>query len=75
MFSREEEAEPLSSVFPVAGVSAEEHAEGCADQVAPKTIDLSNGPTVLDLESGEKVETIESKNPSSEFQTFSQMVQ
>lgn len=40
----------------------------------PREIDLTNGPTVLDMDPGEGVSVIESKTPSSELQQFSRLV-
>lgn len=71
-FSRKSEAIPLDEVF--GDNSNEEHAEKCADKPAQREINLSGGPTVFDLDENEQVNLIESKNPSIEFQQFSQTV-
>lgn len=50
--------------------------EACVDETTPppREIDLSNGPTVADFEPGEMVDVIESKTPSDQFQSFTQLV-
>lgn len=73
-FKRKTEADALDEVFPVGGETQEEHAEACSDVQQPRTIDLSGGPTAIDLDPDESVDVIESKNPSSEFQQFTQTV-
>lgn len=40
----------------------------------PRDIDLTGGPMVLDFEENEMASVIESKNPSTEFQNFAQLV-
>lgn len=40
----------------------------------PRDIDLTGGPMILDFEAEEMASVIESKNPSNEFQSFSQLV-
>ena len=37
-------------------------------------VDFGKGPVMLDLDPGDKAEIIESKNPSNEFQTFTQQM-
>jgi capsid protein len=53
----------------------DDDADDCTeDKPRPREIDLSNGPTLLDLDAGEKAEFLESKSPSSELQNFSRLV-
>jgi len=40
----------------------------------PYEVDFGSGPVLLDLEPGDKAEFLESKTPSSEFQSFSQLM-
>ena len=73
-FSRKSEATALDEVFPAGGEVSEDHAPQCSDEIQPRQIDLSGGPTVFDLDPDESVDLLESKNPSNEFQQFSQTV-
>jgi capsid protein len=70
--SRDTDAEPLDKLMP--GVSADDDTDDDETTDLPRTIDLTHGPTVLDLDPGEKVEVVESKNPSMELQAFSKLV-
>ena len=64
---------PLDDEFPDA--NATEDSDDCdADKPRNRTLDLSNGPTVFDLDVGEGIEVIESKTPSHELQQFSRLV-
>ena len=63
------------------GLDAEFLTEGSdgddlPDETVPpqRDIDLSNGPTLIDLQEGEDASVIESKTPSSELQQFSRLV-
>lgn len=74
---REAEAESLEEVFgnPQDNEEESEHVENCpAEKERKREIDLSKGPTVLDLETGEKVDVVESKNPSNELQQFTKLM-
>jgi capsid protein len=44
------------------------------DETKPREINLQNGPTVLDLDPGEKIEVVESETPSNQLQDFSRLV-
>lgn len=64
---------PLDAEFP----SADTEDEDIPDETTqpPREIDLTNGPTILDFtDPGEALSVIESKTPSNEFQSFTQMV-
>jgi capsid protein len=71
------DADPMDKVLPGKN---EESADGEAEveeeteEQKPRSIDFSHGPTVLDLDVGEKAEVIESKTPSNELQQFSRLV-
>ena len=69
--SRDTDAEPMDKAL--AGVAADDDDDDENTEL-PRTIDLTHGPTVLDLDPGEKVEVVESKNPSMELQAFSRLV-
>lgn len=70
---RDPAATPMDQVLPgpQAGDDDEEGAEdGESADLKPREINLTNGPTVLDLDVGESADVIESKTPSTEFQAF-----
>ncbi len=74
---RDKDATPMDEVFG----NREDDCEGCEegedsqDATPPaREINLANGPAVLDLDDGEKVEVIESKTPSDQMQNFSRLV-
>jgi capsid protein len=70
---RDPDAQALDQALP--GTSADDEEEEVdSAEVKERTIDLTNGPTVLDLDPGEKVELIESKTPSHELREFTQLV-
>ena len=69
---RDTDAEPLDDTMPGVNADADEDEE--ETEPPPRTIDLTHGPTVLDLDPGEKVEVVESKNPSNELQNFTRLV-
>ena len=73
---RDTDAQPLSAAMPGATgeVVDDETTDEDESEPLPRTIDLTHGPTVLDLDVGEKVDVIESKNPSNELQNFSRLV-
>lgn len=74
---RDGEAQPLEEMFGNPDETGDEsdHQEDCpVKQEQKREIDLSKGPTVLDLETGEKAEVIESKTPSNELQTFTKLM-
>lgn len=74
---REAEGEALDEMFSnrTDNTSESEHLEDCpVQEEKPRVIDLSKGPTVLDLMQGEKVDLLESKTPSAELQTFSKLM-
>jgi len=75
---REAEASPMEEMFGdpnSTNPSESGHLEDCpVKEQEPRKIDLSNGPSVLDLDVGEKIDVIESKNPSNELQTFSRLM-
>lgn len=74
---RDAEAESLEEVFgnPSDNPDESDHVENCPVQKDRKReIDLSKGPTVLDMEDGEKIDVVESKNPSTEFQQFTRLM-
>lgn len=71
---RDKDAAPMDGAMPGANGSTDSDDEDNNDEAQPRTIDLTHGPTVLDLDDGEKVEVIESKNPSNEFQDFTRLV-
>lgn len=73
---REEEAESLEEMFGNADETGDEseHTENCPAQPGKRVIDLSNGPTVFDLNANEKAEVIESKTPSAELQSFTRLM-
>jgi len=76
-FERDAEAESLEEMFGNRQDNEEEseHTQNCpTEKQRKREIDLSKGPTVLDLEDGERVNVIESKNPSTEFQQFSKLM-
>lgn len=50
-------------------VAAEEDSDS---EAGGYKVDFGRGPTLLDLEAGDRAEVMESKNPSSEFQAFMQ---
>jgi hypothetical protein len=72
---RDADAMPLSAAMPGATgeVVDDETTDADESEPPPRTIDLTHGPTVLDLDDGEKVDVIESKNPSNELQNFSRL--
>jgi hypothetical protein len=67
------DADPMDKVLP--GVNADtDEEDAAAEETKPRAIDFSHGPTVFDLEPGEKAEVIESRTPSNELQQFSRLV-
>ena len=62
----------LENEFPPAGDDGTDLPDETV--VPPRELDLSNGPTVLDFDPGEKVELLESRTPSNELQQFSRLV-
>lgn len=76
--TREAEEEPLEDVFgnPDDNGDESEHTENCPKKTEEKkrVIDLSQGPTVFDLNTGEGVEVVESKTPPMELQAFSKLM-
>ncbi len=73
---RDKDATPMDDVF---GGNRDDSEECESDEEAEATppareINLANGPAVLDLDDGEKVEVIESKTPSDQMQNFSRLV-
>jgi hypothetical protein len=72
---RDTDAAPLNEVMPGANsVADDESTDEDESEPPPRTIDLTHGPTVLDLDPGEKVDLLESKNPSNELQNFTRLV-
>lgn len=72
-FYRDRNSGPLNTDFP--DPNSEEDSDNCAsEQQRQPEIDLSNGPTVLDLDDGERAEFLESRSPSTELQNFSRLV-
>ncbi len=72
-FFRDRNSAPLTQDFPDA--DSEGDSDNCeANERRPAEIDLSKGPTVLDLDDGERAEFLESKSPSTELQNFSRLV-
>lgn len=70
---RDPDAQALDAALP--GLQGDEEDDDTDSAEPPeRTIDLTNGPTVLDLDNGEKVELIESKTPSHELREFTQLV-
>ncbi len=70
---RDPDSQALDQALPGANDDDEEEDDS-AETPKERTIDLTNGPTVLDLDAGEKVELIESKTPSHELREFTQLV-
>lgn len=62
----------LDHEFP--GSASDEEEEPDETTPPPRELDLSNGPTVLDMEPGEATEVIESRTPSTELQAFSRLM-
>ena len=72
---RKSEAQGLNEALPTAGEQAVLDGEACEEDVSrPREFDLSGGPTVLDLDTDESVEVIESNTPATEFQSFIEIV-
>lgn len=68
-------ADALDKDFKPAQDEDSEDDDDCQqDAPRPREIDLSNGPTLLDLDAGEKAEFLESRTPSTELQNFSRLV-
>ncbi|MFO0383228.1 MAG: phage portal protein [Pirellula sp.] len=73
--TRDKDAEALDSQMPGAnGTDDESDDEEESNELPPRTIDLTHGPTVLDLDPGEDAKILESGNPSNEFQAFTRLV-
>jgi capsid protein len=72
---RDKDAEGLDSQMPGAnGTEDESDEDEESNELPPRTIDLTHGPTVLDLDPGEDAKILESGNPSNEFQAFTRLV-
>ena len=71
---RDPDSQALDQALPGANHDGEEEDDSAESEPKERTIDLTNGPTVLDLDSGEKIELIESKTPSHELREFTQLV-
>lgn len=65
---REKDASPLDPP----GVGGDDEVDEV--ELQPRKIDLTNGPAVVDLDENEKIDVVESKNPSNEFQNFTRLV-
>lgn len=61
---------------PVTEIATDEDGDGEADaESEPRyKVDFGKGPAVLDLEDGDRAEFLESTQPSSQFQDFTQLV-
>jgi capsid protein len=70
--TRSADAGALDDEFPPADGGDSDNCD--AAKPARRVLDLSQGPTVFDLDVGEKIEAIESKTPSAELQAFSRLV-
>lgn len=72
---RKEDAQSLDSLLPpAASESEEEDSDHCTEEPKPREINLSNGPTVFDLDPDEDIKVIESQTPSDQLQNFSRLV-
>ena len=75
---REDEAGSLEEMFgkPDDNGDESDHTENCPTETEePKrVIDLSQGPTVLDLNPNEKAEILESRTPPQELQQFTRLM-
>ncbi|MGN6547725.1 MAG: phage portal protein [Aureliella sp.] len=50
-------------------------SDGCGqNDPPPRVLDFSGGPTVFDMDPGEKIDVVESKTPSAELQNFSRLM-
>jgi capsid protein len=73
---RDADAESLDQSFPPPAGEGDEQPTGdaCEEKPKPRELNFANGPTVFDLDPGEKAEILESKTPSNELQQFTRLV-
>lgn len=68
---RKSSSTSLDTALPTAEKTAVENGEACDEDLdEPRTLDLTKGPTIFDLEEDEDMKVIESATPSTEFQTY-----
>lgn len=72
--TRDKDAEAMDKQLPGANGIDDESDDDDDTEPPPRTIDLTHGPTVLDLDPGEDAKILESGNPSNEFQAFTRLV-